>query len=445
MTEGDQENQPNSRQTGPASGPTDSKAHADAEPQETETGQEGAGTTRPRGWIFLVATAALLLVAGIIHILAAAAHADHAIGHGIAFASMGVAQILIAVFLYHRPDRLSMLLAAAATGGLFLLWVFTLVGPTPFGEESLDGYAIGTKLAELAGFATLILFALANRQTDPEDRQERDRGAATAGVAILALIIAMLLSGVAMYAGGLAATPLFPDDWVHHPHDHGHNGDGHGHGHNGHNGDGHGGHGFSIHFTADVQEGEAPLAVAFTAHVSGLDGHGVRWSFDAGDGTVQEGDKDSFEETWEHVYEQEGNFTAVFRLEGDHDHEQESIDIAVFEIPEPEPMQATWEFDASAGCLGLDLCVSHTTGEDGIDGYTFELDDPRYAGLDFTAESDGAGTTWVAFFDGGGEFVGEVRERGKIPTDATQAFIYSGLAAVGHTFDVTLPEGVPEA
>lgn len=145
-----------------------------------------------------------IAIAGLIHLVLAPAHFEHAPAHGIFFALAGMAEIVWAVAFWRRPSQLLYYAGLALAGGLIVLWVLTRFLTPPFEHEPgpIDVSGLVCKLSELAGFISLIALA-AQGQISGMTRRSTWR---LAGVA-LGLAV---LSGLALYGIGRAAEPLLP-------------------------------------------------------------------------------------------------------------------------------------------------------------------------------------------------------------------------------------------
>jgi len=85
---------------------------------------------------YVVAVVGLALTSGTIHIVAAVEHVDVNVMLSAFFALVGVGQIVVAWWLFHKPDdRRALRLAAVGSVIVSLLWVFSRTTGIPFGPE----------------------------------------------------------------------------------------------------------------------------------------------------------------------------------------------------------------------------------------------------------------------------------------------------------------------
>lgn len=145
-----------------------------------------------------------IAIAGIIHLVLAPAHYQHAPAHGIFFVIAGVGEILWAVLFWRRPSQPLYYAGLVLAGGLIVLWALTRFAIPPFEHEPglVDASGLVCKLSELVAFISLIALAA----------QGKISGIArisTWRLAGVALGLA-LLSGLALYGIGRAAEPLLP-------------------------------------------------------------------------------------------------------------------------------------------------------------------------------------------------------------------------------------------
>jgi hypothetical protein len=177
-----------------------------------------------------------IAVAGIIHLILAPVHFDHAPAHGVFFALAGVGEILWAMLFWRRPSESLYNLGLLLVGGLVSLWVITRFVPGPFEHEpgALDLGGIACKVSELAGILALTILAFQGSVIGAARRS---------AVRVVADALALaLLGGLAFFMVGRAAEPLLPFLASTGGHeeagsDHGHAGDGHQD--DGHQDDGH--------------------------------------------------------------------------------------------------------------------------------------------------------------------------------------------------------------
>lgn len=153
-----------------------------------------------------------LALAGVIHVLIAPDHFNHAPAHGLFFGLAGGAQALwsiVMIWTLRRgaPTALWWALGAALSGGLVILWTLTQTLAIPFADapEPVDAPLVATKLLELMAFTVL----LGSAYSTPVNRAGR------------LLIGSALIGGGLLWGGGLLAAPLLPDVGHNHAgHDH---------------------------------------------------------------------------------------------------------------------------------------------------------------------------------------------------------------------------------
>jgi len=148
--------------------------------------------------------AAVIALAGLIHLGIAPEHYAHAPAHGVFFVLAGVAEILWALAFWRRPTPRRYHLGLALAGGLIVLWAVTRVLPAPFGHgpEPVNASGLVCKASELIGVLSLVMLA-AQGQLMGAIRQPPLRPAGEA--LALALVV-----GLVSYGVGYAATPLLP-------------------------------------------------------------------------------------------------------------------------------------------------------------------------------------------------------------------------------------------
>lgn len=145
-----------------------------------------------------------IAIAGLIHLILAPAHYQHAPAHGIFFVIAGVGEILWAVLFWRRPSQPLYYAGLVLAGGLIVLWTLTRFAIPPFEHEPgpVDASGLVCKLSELASFISLVFLAAQGKISGIA----RIPAWRLAGVA-LGLAV---LSGLALYAIGRAAEPLLP-------------------------------------------------------------------------------------------------------------------------------------------------------------------------------------------------------------------------------------------
>jgi len=96
---------------------------AEADPEVGRTDPTAGETIFTRQVRYM--TAICSFAAGLLHLLAMAAHADHHPTIGRAFLAIAVVQIVWGVLLMIEPRRVFVLLGALATAGAIVVWVFS--------------------------------------------------------------------------------------------------------------------------------------------------------------------------------------------------------------------------------------------------------------------------------------------------------------------------------
>ena len=169
-----------------------------------------------------------IVIAGIIHLVIAPNHYNHAPAHGIFFALSGIAELGWAFVFWRWSNRMTYYAGLALSGGLIVLWIATQIFGAPFGDgpEPLDAGAVGSKLAELIGFGALLWLGMG--QAMPAINLSR-MPRLLAEAFVLALVF-----GLASYSAGYAVEPMMPG--LHHVGDDHHEGDDD-HGDSGHHDD----------------------------------------------------------------------------------------------------------------------------------------------------------------------------------------------------------------
>lgn len=173
-----------------------------------------------------------LAVAGIIHLVLAPEHYEHAPAHGLFFAVAGVTQLFWAYAFWRKPTERLYYVGLVLAGGLVVLWTLTRFLPAPFQHhpEAVDIGGIACKISELVSFGALL--ALAAQGSIVGLRKQT-----TLRLLGVALALSIVVGGVT-YVAAKAAEPLFPslsapdheDGGDHHEdgEDHGHEeGEGH--------------------------------------------------------------------------------------------------------------------------------------------------------------------------------------------------------------------------
>lgn len=172
--------------------------------------------------------AATIGFAGILHIVIAPSHWQHAPAHGIFFLLAGLVEVAWAVAFLRRPSRALSYFGIGMMALLLLLWALARALPAPFGHgpETADAWSVVCKLSEAAGAVALGAFVVQGLVGNT--------GKAAAARAITLAALAGLVLGALTYAGARAAAPFLPAlAAVEEAEDHHHQSDGehHDHGH----------------------------------------------------------------------------------------------------------------------------------------------------------------------------------------------------------------------
>ncbi len=148
--------------------------------------------------------AATIGFAGIIHILIAPSHWQHAPAHGIFFLGAGLIELGWAVAFLHRPSHALSYFGIGMMALLLLLWVLARALPAPFGHgpETIDAWSIVCKLSEVTGAVALGAFVMLGFEGNSSKR--------AAVQTITLAFLAGLALGALTYAGARAAAPYLP-------------------------------------------------------------------------------------------------------------------------------------------------------------------------------------------------------------------------------------------
>jgi hypothetical protein len=150
------------------------------------------------------AAAIAIGIAGLVHILIAPAHWQHAQAHGIFFLGAGIIEVAWAIAYIRKPSRRLTYFGIGVASMLLALWLITRALPAPFGHghEVVDGWAVVCKLSELVGILALGILAYQTVEAGTGMR---------ASVRALVLAVAIGLgAGLLTYAVARAAEPLLP-------------------------------------------------------------------------------------------------------------------------------------------------------------------------------------------------------------------------------------------
>ncbi len=206
----------------------------------------------------------------------------------------------------------------------------------------------------------------------------------------------------------------------------------------------------AANLTADVADGEAPLAVNFTLNATA---GAASWRLSFGDGAAANGTGQPAAAN--HTYSVAGNFSANLTVSyAGGAFANASLAIRVT-LPagsgssRAPPDVTHFEFADSLGCVadaGVDRCVSFQGGPDasGIDGYWQALDE-RYWGLSFTTTVDqgqpARNDSDCAFTDAAFAILGDANNSdqpcaGTVPAGTAWIFLFPyALPALGQTLD----------
>lgn len=143
-------------------------------------------------------------IAGLIHLVLAPQHFEHAPAHGIFFVIAGIIEVFWAFLFWKRPSQWLYWTGVAIAGGLLVLWIITRFWLAPFEHETggLDIGGIACKLSELAGVIALCAMAIKGSLPDMKP---------TTPLRLVSLATALsIASGLLLYGAGHAMEPLLP-------------------------------------------------------------------------------------------------------------------------------------------------------------------------------------------------------------------------------------------
>lgn len=148
--------------------------------------------------------AASIGLAGIIHIVIAPSHWQHATAHGLFFLLAGLIEIGWAVAFLRKPSRALSNFGIGMMALLLLLWALARALPAPFGHgpETADAWSVVCKLSEITGAVALGAFVVLGLEGNSSKR--------TAVQAITLAFVTGLALGVLTYAGAHAIAPHLP-------------------------------------------------------------------------------------------------------------------------------------------------------------------------------------------------------------------------------------------
>lgn len=144
--------------------------------------------------------AALMIAAGVIHLLITPQHWSHAPVHGLVMALIGVLEIGWGLAYWRTPSVTMTRFGLLMGIGLITLWAITRVAPAPFGHgpEHIDALGSLSKLCEGLGVAALMPLAVFAS------------GAGARWRALGAMTVVAVVGASVVYGVALAAEPLFP-------------------------------------------------------------------------------------------------------------------------------------------------------------------------------------------------------------------------------------------
>lgn len=158
----------------------------------------------------LVKIAALFIIAsGIIHLVIAPFHLQHALSHGLFLAIAGMAEVAWGFAFLRKPSAALYRIGMVLAGGLTTLWVLTRLLPSPFGHghEEIEVLGFLCTLCESIGviaLATLIVSSEATTET---------RFLAWRNTGLL--LAASMILGVLTYGTALAADSILAPETDH--------------------------------------------------------------------------------------------------------------------------------------------------------------------------------------------------------------------------------------
>jgi hypothetical protein len=99
--------------------------------------------------------------AGVVHLILAPQHFEHAPAHGLFFAVAGVAEIVWALLFLRNPSDRMYYVGIVMAGALVVIWAATRIIPAPFHGhvEPIDLGGIVCKISELIGIVALVSLA----------------------------------------------------------------------------------------------------------------------------------------------------------------------------------------------------------------------------------------------------------------------------------------------
>jgi len=141
--------------------------------------------------------------AGIVHLMIAPNHFEHAFAHGLFFGVVGVVQIIWAMFFWRWQLKPLFYLGVFLSGGIVFLWGLTELLGLPFSDHAhpIEWPLIVTKLAETCGFCLILWLS------------EKKAAVKYLGGAVLV--------ACCLWGGGLVLEQILPQSSAH-QHDHAH-------------------------------------------------------------------------------------------------------------------------------------------------------------------------------------------------------------------------------
>ncbi len=154
--------------------------------------------TLDRRWVFM--SGLMIFLAGIVHLVVAPDHFDHAPAHALFFVVSGIVEIIWGLAFWRKPTKDMLVFGLLIAVSLIALWAITRVLPAPYTgvPEEIDLGGIIDKLLEVAGVIFLSLAALHG----PESRR--------AGLFVMETVLIAVILGAVLYLAGLLSQPLFP-------------------------------------------------------------------------------------------------------------------------------------------------------------------------------------------------------------------------------------------
>lgn len=145
-----------------------------------------------------------LALAGLLHLVIAPTHWEHAPAHGLFFVISGLAEIAWAIAFIRRPGLKLSIAGLVMAVGLVVLWAISRIWPAPFGHgpEEIDPYGLICKLTEAVGVLTLALILFQSYLTSSSN--------SVAWRTLLGVMLVSLLLGWLSYGVARASEPFLP-------------------------------------------------------------------------------------------------------------------------------------------------------------------------------------------------------------------------------------------